>query len=163
MPNWERTPPKSGMSVEEIKRRVADGIKRRRQRGDLRPITKPLNMHREGPGLTKPQRRMVMAATNLAIYSLAQINRADYCDAIDAINAVRREAGLKIDFMDVLCRGIAAEAANLAGERVADLDTLARTWLAKHYAPTGRVVSIPTGEVVSTDENRTEKKNGQVH
>ena len=163
MPNWERTPPKSGMSIEEIKRRVEAGIKRRRQTGELRPLTKPLTTTVQGPSFTKEQRRMVIAATNLAIYSLAQIQRADFCDAIDAINAVRREAGhLGTNFMEVMCHGIATEAAALAGERVADLDTLARTWLAKHYAPSGRVVSIPKSEA-KTDADRTEKKNGQVH
>lgn len=162
MPNWERTPPKSGMSIEEIKRRVEAGIKRRRERGELRPITKPLATTSQGPALSKDQRRMMVAATNLAIYSLAQIQRADFCDAIDAINAVRREAGVGRDFMDVMCRAIAAEAAALAGERVADLDTLARTWLAKHYAPSGRVVSIPKSEA-KPDADRAEKKNGQVH
>lgn len=162
MPNWDRTPPKNRMSIEEMKRRVEDGIRRRRQRGELRPITKAIPTHREGPGFDKPQRRALVAACNLAIYSLVKMDRTDYCAAIDAINGLRRQAGIDKRFMTTICHGIASEAAELAGAPVADLNYLARTWLAAHYAPSTRVISIPKPKD-NKHENRTEGSHGKVH
>lgn len=167
MPNWDRTPPKSGMPIEEIKRRVEDGIRRRRMRGDLRPITKPLTMvpdpkARGAERLTREQRKRLVAACNLAIVSLANMDRADYCAAIDAINATRREAGIRVEFMATIANGVAAEAAELAACPVADVNYLARTWLASHYAPSGRVISIPKPKD-KAHEDRAEQPDGQVH
>ena len=92
MPNWERTPPVSGLSVAEMKRRVKDGIARRRQTGELPPANlKVIQTIPDGPVLTKKHRRVLIQAANLAIYSLANNEREDYCGAAEAINAVFTE------------------------------------------------------------------------
>lgn len=148
MPNWERTPPVSGLSIEEMKRRVADGIKRRRQTGELRPEgLRTITTVPRGPHFTKAQRATLVQAANLAIYALAEHatagNREDYCAACDVINHLRREAGFDTTFMHHLLKGVAAEASELAGVHPEVLDQLARGWLNEHYKPSTRVISIP--------------------
>lgn len=156
MPNWERTPPVSGMSIEEMKRRVTAGIRRRRETGELRPEglsdlkTVPGTVKDgkliPGPSLTKKQRRVLIRAAELAIYSLANNERLDYIHAAIAINAVRREAGMRVGFMGDFLTGIAAQAAELAGEKPEFLDRVVRTWLAEALGPTGKTISIPKGD-----------------
>lgn len=145
MANWQRTPPKSGMSIEEMKKRVAAGIQRRRQTGELRPENlKEIQTVRDGPGFTKKQRRVLIQAANLAIYSLANNERLDYCHAVDAINACRRQAGLPTTFMKAILEGVASAAAEASGEPYKTLDQLARAWLQQHFTPSNRVISLST-------------------
>lgn len=146
MPNWQKHKPVSGMSVEEMKRRVADGIKRRRQTGEMRPATlRNLETKPEGPHLTKKHKRALFRAADLAIYSLANNQKLDYCHAVDLFMAVRREAGLSKQFLVDLCKGIAEQAALLSGEPFPVLDQLARAWLAEHFNPSDKLISIPKG------------------
>lgn len=155
MPNWERTPPVSGLSIEEMKRRVEAGIKRRRQRGELLPEgLKPIRTapgtvvegkFKPGPSLDRKQRRVLIQAGELAIYSLANNERLDYCHACDAINAVRRQAGFSTEFMQAFLKGVAEQAAELAGEKFEVLDQLARWWLVRHFTPSDTTISIPNG------------------
>lgn len=169
MPNWERTPPVSGLSIEEMKKRVAAGIKRRRQSGELRPEgLKPLKTlpgrivngkYVAEPALTKKQRRVLIRAAELAIYSLANNERHDYVHAAVAINAVRRQAGMRVGFMGEFLKGIAAQAAELSGEKFELLDQVARTWLAEALTPSGKVISIPRGQ--SRDQKH--QSNGEYH
>lgn len=143
MPNWERTPPKSGMSIEEMKKRVADGIKRRRQTGELRPEgLKELPTQLDGPGLTKKQRRVLIQAANLAIYSLANNERLDYLHAVDGMNAVRRQARLATAVLAEILKGVASAASEASGETFTVLDQLARHWLVEHYTPSNRLISL---------------------
>lgn len=145
MPNWERTPPRSGMPIEEMKRRVEAGLKRRRELGQLRPEgLKPLATVPDGPVLTKKQKRVLFQAADLAIASLAQGDATDYCHAVDAINAVRRQAGLPTTFMQTILESVAAVAAELREEPFAIVDQIARHWLADHMRPSDRVISLPT-------------------
>lgn len=146
MPNWERTPPVAGMSVEEIKKRVAAGLKKRRETGELRPeglreIT--LEADPTSGHFDKRQRKLIIQASNLAIYSLANNEREDYCGAVSVINNVRQEAGFPSSLMQALCNGIASAAAEASGEPFDVLDQLARRWLQVYYEPSGKVISIP--------------------
>lgn len=149
MPNWERTKPVSGMSIEEMKRRVEDGIKRRRQLGELRPITKVIRTVQRGPHFTKGARAQLIKLSNLAIYALAEHatagNREDYCGAAELINGLRKNAGFGSDFMQHLLKGIAQEAAEASGEPFETLDLIARRWLSDEFKASTRVISIPTG------------------
>lgn len=146
MPNWERTPPASGMSVEEMKKRVADGIAKRRQLGELpRADLKIIKAVPAGPVLTKKQRRVLIQAANLAIYSLANNEREDYCGAAEVINSVRRQAGMSTIFMKAILEGVAEQAAELAGEQFEVIDQIARTWLAEYFSPSDKLISIVKG------------------
>lgn len=144
MPNWERTPPVAGMSIEEIKKRVAAGIKRRRQTGELRPEgLKDLVTHLDGPGFTKAERVALIRMAELAIYSLANHERQDYCQAAETINALRRKAGFPTTLTGHLLKGIAEQAAELADDHGFEFyDQLARSWLADHFRPSEKVISI---------------------
>lgn len=147
MPNWERTPPVSGMPIEEMKRRVADGIARRRQTGELpRADLKIIKTVPDGPVLSKKQRRVLIQAANLAIYSLANNEREDYCGAAEAINAVRRQSGMPTTFMKAMLEGVAEQAAELAGEDFEVFDKMARFWLAEYFTPSEKLISIPKGK-----------------
>lgn len=149
MPNWERTPPVSGMSVEEIKKRVADGIKRRRKIGELRPEGLgeiQFEADPNSPHFNKEQRRLIIGHSNIAIYALANNDRVDYCGAVGAINQVRLAAGFPSSLMQALCNGIASAAAEASGEPFETLDQLARHWLEEHYKPSGKVISIAKGK-----------------
>lgn len=146
MPNWKRTPQVSGMSVEEMKKRVADGIANRRKSG-LMPslVSVTLKTVPSGPVLNKKQRRVLIGAAELAIYSLANDERQDYIAAVAAINAVRRQAGMSTQFMREFLEGVASQAAELRGDDFKLVDMLARAWLAAHYQPSGKIISIPKG------------------
>ena len=147
MPNWERTPPVSGMSIDEMKRRVADGIEKRRQIGKLpRADLRTLRTVPSGPVLTKKHRRVLIQASNLAIYSLANNEREDYCGAVEAINAVRRHAGMPTTFMKAILEGVGEQAADLMGEDFEFIDQLARHWLADYFTPSEKLISIPKGK-----------------
>lgn len=154
MPNWDRTPPVSGMSIEEMKRRVADGIAQRRRSGKLpRSDLRTLRTMPSGPVLTKKQRRVLIQATDLAIYSLANNEREDYCGAAAAINAVRRQSGMGTEFMKVMLEGVAEQAAELAGEDFKVFDKLARFWLAEYFTPSGKMTSIVKGKGNGNNQN----------
>lgn len=146
MPNWKRTPQVSGMSVEEMKKRVADGIANRRKSG-LMPslVSKTLKTLPSGPVLNKKQRRVLIRSAELAIYSLANDERQDYIAAVAAIDAVRRQVGMSTQFMREFLEGIASQAAELRGDNFKLVDMLARAWLAAHYQPSGKLISIPKG------------------
>jgi hypothetical protein len=154
------------MPIDEMKRRVADGIRRRRALGHLRPEgLKPIRMAPgtivegrfvPGPALTKQQRRVLIQAAELAIYSLANQERQDYIDAAIAINAVRRQAGMRTAFMQDFLKGVAEQAAELRGEPFELVDAIARTWLDQHYRPSGKTISIPKG-----DRNGSSKAPGE--
>jgi len=163
MPNWNRTPPKSGMSVEEIKRRVKDGIKNREKTGEILPERKPLPGQSEGfmlqahgPRMNKQQRVACIHAANLAIMALCEEDPLDYCQAAETINAVRRQAGFKTEFMQHMLKGVAHEAAEITGEKFVVLDTLARRWLSEYFAPSGKVISIAKkGKTNGHDKNES--------
>lgn len=143
---WQKRPPISGMPIEEMQKRVADGIKTRRQLGELPSVgLRILKTHPLGPILTKKQKRVVVQATDLAIYSLANAEREDYCAAAAAINAVRRQAKLPKSFMKAMLEGVAELAAELAGEPASVLDQLARYWLDEYFSPSGKLISITKG------------------
>lgn len=144
---WQRRPPVSGMPIEEMKRRVADGIKRRRQLGELpRADLKILKTLPSGPILTPKHRRVLIKAANLAIYSLANNEREDYCGSVMAIDAVRRQAKMGTSFMKDMLEGVAEVAAELAGEDFMVLDQLARFWLSEYFTPSGKLISIVKGK-----------------
>ena len=144
---WQRRPPVSKMPIEEMQARVADGIARRRQLGELpRADLKIIKTMPAGPVLTKKQRRVLIQATNLAIYSLANNEREDYCGAAEAINAVRRQSGMPSTFMKAMLEGVAEQAAELAGEKFEVFDQLARHWLVEHFTPSGKLISITRGK-----------------
>ena len=146
MDRWQRRPPISGMPIEEMKRRVADGIARRRQTGELPPETdKVIALVPKGPTLTPQHRRVLIRAAELAIYSLCNNEPLDYVHAALAIDAVRRQAGYKSRFMKAFLEGVAAQASEIADEPFEVLDRLARTWLDKHLTPSGKLISIPKG------------------
>lgn len=158
MPNWDRTPPVSGLSVEEMKQRVADGIARRRQTGELpRADLKIIKTVADGPVLTKKHRRVLIQAANLAIYALANNDREDYCGAAEAINAVRHQCDMPVTFMKAMLEGVAEQAAELAGEPFEVLDQLARSWLAAYFTPSGKLISITKGK---SNGNEPKKANG---
>lgn len=144
---WLKRPPISGMSIEEMQKRVADGIANRRKTGDL--PSKDLRILKtlpSGPVLTRKQRRVLNKATDLAILSLANNERVDYCGAVDVINAVRRQAGMSTKFMQELLTGVAEVAADLMGEDFKMIDQLARFWLVDYFTPSGKLISITKGE-----------------
>ncbi len=144
---WLKRPPISGMSIEEMQKRVADGIANRRKTGQL--PSKDLRILKtlpSGPVLTRKQRRVLNQATDLAIYSLANNERVDYCGAVEAINAVRRQAGMPTKFMQALLTGVAEVAAELMGEDFKTIDQLARFWLADYFTPSGKLISITKGK-----------------
>lgn len=152
---WKKRPPISGMPIEEMKRRVEDGIKRRRELGELpRADLKILKTQASGPILTKKHRRVLIAAANLAIYSLANNEREDYCGAAEAINSVRRQAGMPTTFMAAILEGVAEQAAELAGEDFKVLDQLARHWLAEYFTPSGKLISIVKGKTNGNAEKK---------
>ena len=152
---WQRRPPVSGMPIEEMKRRVADGIKRRRELGELpRADLKILKTQPSGPILTPKQRRVLIGAANLAIYSLANNEREDYCGSAEVINSVRRQAGMSTQFMKAILEGVAEQAAELAGEDFKVLDQMARTWLAEYFTPSGKLISIVKGKTNGTDQKK---------
>jgi Fic family protein len=95
--------------------------------------------------LNKKQRRVLIAAAELAIVSLANNDREDYCGAAEAINAVRRQAGMKTSFMKAILEGVAEQAAELAGEKFEILDQVARIWLAEYFTPSEKLISITKG------------------
>ena len=143
---WQKRPPISGMPIEEMQKRVADGIANRRKLGELPSADlRILKTQASGPILTKKHKRVVVQATNLAIYSLANAQREDYCAAAEAINAVRRESGLPTTFMKAMLEGVAEQAAELAGEPFEVLDQLARAWLNDYFSPSGKLISISKG------------------
>ena len=143
---WLKRPPISGMSIEEMQRRVTDGIANRRMTGELPPATmKMISTIPDGPVLTKKQRRVLIQASNLAIYSLANNEREDYCGAAEAINAVRRQCGMSTEFMAAILKGVAEQAAELAGEDYEVFDKLARFWLADYFTPSEKLISIIKG------------------
>lgn len=143
---WQKRPPISGMGIEEMQRRVADGIANRRKTGLLpRSGLKTLKTLPSGPILNKKQRRVLIAAAELAIVSLANNDREDYCGAAEAINAVRRQAGMKTSFMKAILEGVAEQAAELAGEKFEILDQVARIWLAEYFTPSEKLISITKG------------------
>ncbi len=147
MPNWDRTPPVSGLSVDEMRRRVADGIATRRKTGAMpRADLKLIKTEPDGPTFDKQQRRVLIQAAELAIYSLANAEREAYCGAADVINSVRRQAGMSTIFMQGFLKGVAAQAAELAGEPVEVLDQLARAWLVEYFTPSGKLISITQGK-----------------
>lgn len=153
---WQKRPPISGMPIEEMQRRVADGIANRRKMGELPPAgLKVLRTQASGPTLDKKQRRVMIQAANLAIYSLANAQREDYCAAAEAINAVRRQAGMATTFMRAILEGVAEQAAALAGEPVAVLDQLARHWLDEYFSPSGKLISITKGHNNGNTEKDT--------
>lgn len=148
MPNWERTPPVSGLSVEEIKKRVDAGLKKRRQTGELRPDGIPELVFKPDPNsphFNKRQRELIIGHSNIAIYALANNDRTDYCGAIGAINQVRLAAGFKASFMQAIGNGIASAAAEASGESFEVLDELAKRWLEEYYKPSTKVISISKG------------------
>ena len=156
MPNWERTPAVSGMSVEEMKKRVAAGIKKRRELGELRPAgMKVIETVADGPVLSKKHRRVLVQAAELAIYSLANNEREDYCGAAEAMNAVRRQCGFDTGFMKAMLEGVAEQAAELAGEQFEILDQLARHWLADYFTPSGKLISITKGNTNGHEQIET--------
>lgn len=143
MPNWQKHKPVSGMSVTEMKARVADGIKRRRQTGELRREgLGNIQTKVDGPTLDRKQRRVLIRAAELAIYSLTHNQALDYCQAAEAINAVRRQAGMPTKFMQDMLKGVAQSAAELSGEKFQVLDQLARSWLSRHYTPSNKLISL---------------------
>jgi hypothetical protein len=145
MPNWQKHKPVSGMSVEEMKRRVKDGLARRRQTGELRKEgLGNIQTKADGPTLTKQQRRVLIQAAERAIYALTHNDALDYCHAAEAMNACRRQAGMPTKFMKDMLEGVAHSAAELSGESFQMLDQLARSWLEKHYTPSNRLISIAT-------------------
>ncbi len=155
MPNWERTPPVNGMSVEEIKRRVAAGIENRRKSGELRPADLPnIVLEPEGPQLNKQQRRVSIQSANLCIYALANNDRHLYCEGADAIFAVQRVAGLTTQFTATMLKGVAEQAAEVSGEPFNVLDQLARSWLKDFYTPSNKVISLPKGDTYGKEETR---------
>ena len=144
---WLKRPPISGMSIEEMQKRVADGIANRRKTGQL--PSKDLRILKtlpSGPTLTSKQRRVLNKATDLAIYSLANNERVDYCGAVEAINAVRRQAGMSTKFMQEILEGVGEVAADLMGEDFNMIDQLARHWLADYFTPSGKLISITKGK-----------------
>lgn len=152
---WQRRPPISGMSIEEMKQRVADGIANRRKTGKLPAADlKVLRTLPSGPILTKKHRRVLIQATNLAIYALANNDREDYCGAAEAINAVRRQCDMPTTFMKAMLEGVAETAAELAGEPFEVFDQLARSWLTEYFTPSGKLISIAKG---NTNGNGKEK------
>ncbi len=144
---WLRRPPKSGMSIEEMKQRVAAGLANRRKTGELRPLTlKVLRTLPSGPILTKQHKRVLIRATDLAIYALANNEREDYCGACAAINSVRRQCTMPTTFMKAMLEGVAEQAADLMGEDFKVVDQLARHWLADYFTPSGKLISITKGK-----------------
>lgn len=147
MPNWDRNPPVSGMSVEEMKKRMAAGNKVRIARGEMHdPTLKRISLVADGPTLDKKQRTALVAATDLAIYSLANNEREDYCMAADGIRAVCAVSGFGKRLFAELLKGCAEQAAELAGEDFTILDGLARAWLADYFTPSGKLISITRGQ-----------------
>lgn len=146
--SWEKTPPvNKTMPIEEMKRRVAAGIKRREQAGEMQRSDLPtLRMQPSGPNMSKKHRRVLVSASNLAIYSLANNEREDYCGAADAIRAVCHESGHGASLFSELLKGCAEQAAELAGEDFQILDQLARSWLDAYFKPSGKLISITKGE-----------------
>lgn len=143
MPNWQKHKPVSGMSIEEMKRRVKDGIDRRRATGELRREgLGNIKTKVDGPTLDKKQKRVLIRAAELAIYSLCHNQALDYCHAAEAINAVRRQAGMPTKFMKDMLEGVAQSAAELSGEPFKVLDGLARSWLQQHFTPSTKLISL---------------------
>lgn len=145
--DWKKTPPiNKTMPIEEMQRRVAAGIKRRQDRGEMQdPTLKRISLKPGGPTLTKQHRTVLIQASNLAIYSLANNEREDYCGAADAIRAVCVQSGFKGSMFAELLKGVAEQAAELAGEDFTILDQLARHWLAEYFTPSGKLISITKG------------------
>lgn len=143
--SWDKNPPANKtMSIEEMQKRVADGIKKRQQRGEmLSPDLPILRTTPNGPALTKEHKVKLIAAANLAIYSLANAERVDYCGAADVIRAVGIQGGFGREFFAAMMQGIAEQAADLCGEPVRVLDQLARHWLAEYFTPSEKLISIP--------------------
>lgn len=149
MPNWERTPPVCGMSIEEIKKRVADGIKNRMKKGLILPERQALPGQEDkfmltahGPRMSKAQRIAMIQQSNLAIYALCNEEPIDYCQAAETLNALRKGVGYTKQFTQHLFKGIAEEAAEITGRPFPELDLMARRWLAEYFAPSGKVISI---------------------
>ena len=89
---------------------------------------------------------MLNKATDLAIYSLANNEREDYCGAVEAINAVRRQAGIGTKFMQEILEGVAEVAADLMGEDFKIIDQMYRYWLGDYFTPSGKLISITKGK-----------------
>jgi hypothetical protein len=145
VPNWERHKPKTPR--EELERRIADGLKRWKERGWIpRDFgqAKRLVTTADGPTLDRAGRRRVMQAADMAIYSLANNERLDYLHAISVINATRRLAGLPNRFMVTICEGVEDAAHIASGINRELLSKLARTWLAEEKATGVRLISLPT-------------------
>jgi len=142
--SWKRTPPISGMSFEEIKARMRDGIANRRKTGELPPADlKPVKTKLDGPGWTKQERIALVQVCELAIYSLANMERQDYCHAAETIHALVKKAGFKSTVTGELLKGIAAQAAECAADESFEFyDQLARSWLVDHFKPSEKVISI---------------------
>ncbi len=144
---WLKRPPISKMPIEEMQRRGADGIANRRKTGELpSKALKILRTEPSGPVLTRKHRRVLIQASNLAIYSLANNEREDYCGAVEAINAVRHQCHMKSTFMQAILEGVAEQAAELMGEPFELIDQLARHWLADYFTPSGKLISITKGK-----------------
>lgn len=153
---WQKRPPISGMSIEEMQKRVADGIANRRTTGALPRSDLPiLKTQPSGPILTKKHRRVLMQAANLAIYSLANNEREDYCGAAEVINAVRHQAGMSSEFMKAMLEGVVEQAAELAGESFEVFDKLARFWLSEYFTPSGKLISITKGKTNGNGKGKT--------
>jgi len=157
--SWKERPPISGMSIEEIKKRVAGGIKRRRQTGELRPEgLKDVVSRVDGPGFTKPERIALIRMCELAIYSLANHERQDYCQAAETINALRKKAGFPTSLTGHLLKGIAEQAAEIADDHGFEFyDQLARSWLADHFTPSEKVISIASPRGNKHGSKKTER------
>ena len=156
---WQKRPPISGMSIEEMQQRLADGIENRRKSGELpRSDLKVLKTRPSGLILTKQHRRVLIQAANLAIYSLANNEREDYCGACEVINAVRHQAGMPTTFMQAMLKDVAETAAELAGEPFELLDQLARSWLADYFTPSGKLISITKGKTNGNGQGKAQRR-----
>lgn len=156
MPNWKRTPPINGMTIEEIKKRAKAGIENRRKLGLLPPADmKIITTTPDGPVLTKKQRRVMVRATDLAVYSMANLDREDYCAAAETINAVRRQCGMTSAFMGVILSAVVDMAAELNGEDSMVLDQLSRFWLNDYFNPSDKLISIPKGKANGNGKKQT--------
>ena len=139
--------PINGLSIEEVKKRVAAGIENRRRMGQLPPETcQKMVFRAAGRALNRQQRQAMIRLSDLAIYSLANNEPEDYCGAIASMNNIRRAAGFKTNLIVTMCKDIAEVAADLSGEKFEILDMLARSWLDEHFKPSSKVISIAKGK-----------------
>ncbi len=123
---------------QELKRRLRDGIERRRKDGTLIELDKQARPDPRGAHFSKKQRKRYVQLSELAIYELAHRNFRDWYHAIYELSTLMLEAGFSRPVLAHTMRTIEEMAEDASDDMTLRLG--ARRFL---YEMNTRVISVP--------------------